>query len=76
MEKLIMLEVFYADGRTAKLIESDEWIYGILSKGGVPYYLQRTLAPIPRNTWIGFKSYEVDSDYTIIEHIETQGKTW
>jgi len=76
MEKLIMVEVFYADKRTAKLIESNEWVYGIWSKGGVPYYLERTLASIPKNDYVGFKSYEVDSDYNIIDHIETQGKTW
>lgn len=71
MDKQIMIRIYHVNGEIRDTTVSHETFYGWMFKGDAKKYLDRILAPIPKNRYKGFDVFEVDENRNIIKMISS-----
>lgn len=69
MDKQIMVRIYHVNGEIKDTTVSYETFYGRMFRGDAKKYLDRVLAPIPKNRYKGFDVFVVDKDRNIIKMI-------
>lgn len=69
MDIQIMVRIYHVNGEIKDTTVSHETFYGRMFKGDAKKYLDRVLAPLPKNRYKRFDVFEVDKDRNIIKMI-------
>lgn len=74
MENEIMIRIHFLNGDIKDTTVSHNSFYGWIFKGNAKKYLDKILAPIPKNRYIGFEVFEIDQNRNILKSLEVSGR--